>query len=662
MTIVVSVALLAAILLGDARQSVVDVFMAGAAIAGYFALWKTGGFRVLPKAAVLLWAGVLVVGFPLFWQDAMGVAIQNYIRHLFGFMVFGLMYAIRTHYIDEVLESTLFVVGAFVSFFASMFVFVARPDWLPPMNLLYPSYGHNHAADVLLFVFPILMFHKTLPRSLSIFLWFVILSGFIFSFARGAWLLVAVYAAGVCVTHIGHARKTGAVVAGAFFVLLLVVGGVSTGLRAHKTPENAPVPVAIQRLINKGSVFSDPRLEYWRQATRMLRERPLFGSGPGSFYFGSRRLQSRPSAFSWFAHSFPLQTLAEQGVLGALPVFILFGWVAWCMIRFVIVHPPGQSALSRLALGALLTLAYSFIEFNLSFAVVWAMFWAIAGMVLGAENAERQRAKNGVQLLFPTIVLCGFYFLFIGQSVMFSFFPKHENMAFYLTPFDAATAQYYLSSDTVTPHGIRTSVVFHKTDTETLQVVAKAWQRLGNLDLALDTRRKIMWLDPLIEDNHRAYLELLVQLGRYEEAAGWFVRYPYLFFPPNIDRKLVNFLIPPAFLKEYTQELPKLFDPKHSHEVRYSRFYYLLGLWVLPEEPEKTRKLWRFASLLQPKLSHLLLERASLEEHIYNNHSAAMAILNECLNVPAASKNCREVSSLPQLPRPGSFQKAINEK
>ena len=297
LTVIVGLALFSAILLGDARQSVVDVFMAGAAIAGYFALWKTGGFRPLPKVAMLVWAGVFVVGFPLFWPDAIGVAIQNYIRYLFGFVVFGLLYAIRTPRADEVLEYALLVVGASVSVFASIFLFVPRPDWLPPMNLLYPSYGHNHAADMLLFVFPVLMFHKTLPRFLKMFFWLVILSGLIFSFARGAWLLVAVYAVGICVIYGGYARKTGAIVAGVFLIALLTVGMVAAGLRTQKTSDNTSIPVAIQRFINKGSVFSDPRLEYWRQATRMLKERPLFGSGPGSFYYGSRRLQSQPGAF-----------------------------------------------------------------------------------------------------------------------------------------------------------------------------------------------------------------------------------------------------------------------------------------------------------------------------------------------------------------------------
>lgn len=659
---VASFALFAAILLGDARQSVVDVFMAGAVIAGYFTLWKTGGLRILPRAAVLLWAAVLVVGFPLFWPDALGAAIQSYVRYLFGFMVFGLVYAVSTRRASEIFESALLVVGVFVSIVATMFLFAVRPIWLPPMNLLYPSYGHNHAADILLFVVPILMYRKASPLLLRIFLWVVILSGLVFSFARGAWLLMAVYAIGVSVVVGGKKRKLGALVAGVFLVVFLVVAGINAGPRVSKISDSAAVPRVIVRFMNKGSVLTDPRLEYWGQATRMIRERPLFGSGPGSFYYGSRRLQSHPGAFSWFTHSFPLQTLAEQGVVGAMPVFFLFGWVVWRLIRFIATHHPEQDALARLSTGALLAVVYSFIEFNLSFAVVWAVFWAIAGMVLGAEHVQNQRMKNSAQFMFPVVFLVGFYLLFIGQSLVFSFFPNHARVAFYLTPFDAATTQHYLHSDTVTSRGIYIATMFHKTDTETQQAIANAWQRLGQPGLVLDTRKKVMWLDPLIEENHKAYLELLIQLGKHEEATRWFTHYPRLFFPANTDTNFIKFSVPPAFVKDRAQEVSKLFDSRYAHEVRYSRFYYSLGLWHLPTESEKTRQFWSLASLLQPKLSHLWLERATLEKHVFYNHEAATAILAECLNIPSAAEHCSQALLLQQLSPPGSLQKDINEK
>lgn len=245
---------------------------------------------------------------------------------------------------------------------------------------------------------------------------------------------------------------------------------------------------------------------------------------------------------------------------------------------------------------------------------------------------------------------------------MFSFFPKFAHIAFYLTPFDAATAQHYLSSDAVTARGIHLATAFHKSDADTLQFVAGAWQRLEQEDLVLNARRRAMWLDPHGEDNHKAYLELLIQAGNYKSAADWFVRYPPLFFPAQADAGLVYFPVPPDFVKEYAQEVPRIFDPTHSHEVRYSRFYYTLGLWYLSTEPEKTRRLWKFASQLQPKLSHFWIERAALEEYVFNDHDAAMSVLGGCLNNPPAAMHCRHVLSLPRIPLPGSLQKDIHEQ
>lgn len=660
-TISLSAVLFAAILLGDARQSVVDVFMAGTVIAGFFALWKTASFRRMPKEAVMLWGAVIVMATPFFWPNNIGGAIQGYIRYLLGFMVFGLLYSVATRSASWLLERVLLVVGVAVSIFTVLFLFIPHPPWLPLMNLLYPSYGHNHAADILLFVLPLVLYTKELNGRVRTALWVVVLCGLVFSFARGAWVLAALFGVWAFLFS-GIRRQRKILLSGVVFVLALVfVGASATNNWTRNVRGKLVDSPAIHRVINKGSPLSDPRLEYWTQALKMIRERPLFGSGPGSFYYGSRRLQSQPSLYSWFAHSFVLQTLAEQGIIGALPVLVLFGLVLWRAVCVILRHPPEHSPLGRLSVGLLLVAAYSFIEFNLSFAVVWALFWAVAGLIFGAEKIyEEHKTNNGRQLLAALLLLLVFYVLFIGQSAALVMFPKRADIAFYLTPFDAVTARYYLTSGVVTPRGITMVESLHGADPETLQVVADAWRKSGFMGKSLYTRGQILIADPLNEDNHKEYLSQLVESARYDEAAVWFSRYPSLFFHAAVGGRAVN--VPALYIKDYPQEYQKLFESKYSHEVRYSRFYYNLGLWYLSTEPEKTRDLLELASLLQPKLSFLWLERFFLEKQVFTDEIAAKKIIEECLNNPSAAKHCGGVSIENQVYLPGHYKTEINEK
>lgn len=660
-TLSLSAVLFVAILLGDARQSVVDVFMAGTAIAGYFALRKTSSFRRIPPTMMAVWLTVIIIATPLFWFNGIGAAVQNYVRYLFAFLVFGLLYSLATRSVAALLERAMLVVGVAVSVFTVIFLFAPHPTWLPLMNLLYPSYGHNHAADILLFVFPVVLYNKELPGKLRIALWVAVLCGLVFSFARGAWVLVALFGAGAFLFS-GIKKQGKILLSCVVLVIALALVSVAATNKWTKNMSGLLVDAPVfRRVINKGSFLNDPRFEYWGQALRMVGERPLFGSGPGSFYFGSRRLQSQPSSYSWFAHSFALQTLAEQGVVGALPVFVLFGWVLWSAMRYVLRHPPEHDPLARLGIGALLTAAYSFVEFNLSFGVVWALFWAIAGLILGAESVHAEhRTRDGRQLVAATLLLLAFYVLFIGQSAVLVLFPKRADIALYLTPFDAVTAKYYLTSGAVTAHGVTLVEAFHKTDTETLEVAAGAWQKLGLFDESLNVRRQILLHDPLNEENHKEYLGELVRVGRYEEVANWFNRYPSLFFPASAGRRTIN--VPSLYIQDHPQEYQKLFESRFSHEVRYSRFYYNVGLWYLSAEPKKTRELWELASLLQPKLSYLWLERFFLEKRVFNDSIAAEKIIEDCLNNPSAAKHCSGVSVEERVYLPGHYKTEINEK
>lgn len=658
-SILISGVLFVTMLLGDSRQHIVDVLVVGTTVFSCVVLLKKKQLFTLPVAATALWIIVFITSFPVFSPDSLGPAPQSYIRYLFGFVLFAVCYSLSSNAVAKIAARSLVIVGAAASLSTAAFLFFDRPSWLPTMNLLYPSYGHNHAVDLLIVVFPLLLYSQTPGIVVRVILWAFFLLGVALSFARGAWALLLAYVAGSGLFTQHTQRKRRYAVVSIILATLLIAGISLPASYRDNLLSYSPLSRLAARMAGKGNILADPRQEYWKQAMTMIRERPVFGSGAGSFYFGSRRLQSRPSSYSWFAHSFILQVLAEQGLWGGLPILVLMGWVSWRMLRFISIHPPEQNLISRLALGALLAVGYSFFEFNLSFAVVWAIFWCIAGIVLGA-NRETQAKASGGLYMYPLFILGLFYILYTAQSVVLAVSPSHARLAFLLTPFDAGAAQYYLASPSFVPTDMPILTAFHKKDPETLLVIAATQERLEQQDNALATRETLLRLDPLLEENHAKYFSLLVKLGKYEKIADWLSAYPPFLFPSKIETSVFTQRPPEAFLKAEGEKLQELFDAVRSHEVRYARFYYRLGLWYLTTRPEETKRFWKAATALDPSLSYYWVERAALETHVFFNDTGAMTVLRDCMAIATAGEHCRQ-TLYSHIPAPGYYASTIDK-
>jgi O-antigen ligase len=658
-SILISGALFATMLLGDSRQHIVDVLVVGTAIVGCGVLLKKRQLFTLPPREAALWILVFITSLPFFSPDSLGPAPQSYVRYLFGFIVFAVSYSLSSAEMVTIVARALLVLGGATSLSSAAFLFFDRPGWLPTMNLLYPSYGHNHAVDLVIMVFPLVFYLAAKPVIARIFLWALFLMGIALSFARGAWVLLLGYVSVSGLLTRRPRRKQLYAAISIFLATLLVVGISLPAAQKNNPLAGTPLSRLASRMAGKGNILSDPRQEYWKQAITMFREKPVFGSGAGSFYFGSRRLQSKPSAYSWFAHSFVLQTLAEQGLWGGLPLILLVGLVSWKMLRYVLSHPPEQNVTSRLAIGALLAVLYSFFEFNLSFAVIWVIFWGIAGIVLGADRESSIKAKNGM-FVYPIVVLGIFYLLYTLQSIVLAFFPLQARLAFYLTPFDAGAAQYYLSSPSFVPGDMSTLLTFHKKDPETLLAVAATQERLEQREEALMTRERLLRLDPSLEENHAKYISLLSDMGRHEKIAEWLSVYPALLFPSIPNKSVIAAKLPTPLIRDMGGKLSELFDATKSHEVRYARFYYRVGLWYLMKQPEETRRFWNMATALDPSLSYFWIERAALETHVFHDDTNAMTALRDCMGNVFAGTHCKQ-TLYSHIPVPGHYEKEINK-
>ncbi|HYP47108.1 MAG TPA: O-antigen ligase family protein [Thermoleophilaceae bacterium] len=76
------------------------------------------------------------------------------------------------------------------------------------------------------------------------------------------------------------------------------------------------------------SATESTRGKYWREADRVFDDRPLAGTGPGTFRIARLRHRTDDSA-SGHAHGFVPQTMADLGLVGlALTLMLLLAWLA----------------------------------------------------------------------------------------------------------------------------------------------------------------------------------------------------------------------------------------------------------------------------------------------------------------------------------------------
>lgn len=197
----------------------------------------------------------------------------------------------------------------------------AYPQLTPGMNGISPEittrvvgtfYNSNFYAEYLLLVLGIvigLVFtEKVIGRLVAGGIGIVILGAFLLTYTRGSWLGLAV---GILV-FIVVVDVRYLILAAVMSVGALLVPGVGARLQ--------------QSQANGGS--ADFRLGIWKIAGQAMRQRPLFGYGPGDFLDAYRDVvMHHPELFQGYlgfgAHDAYFELAAEIGVLGGLAFLVI---------------------------------------------------------------------------------------------------------------------------------------------------------------------------------------------------------------------------------------------------------------------------------------------------------------------------------------------------
>ncbi|WP_156724940.1 O-antigen ligase family protein [Streptomyces apocyni] len=162
-------------------------------------------------------------------------------------------------------------------------------------------------------------------------------------------------AAGVLLCSLAAARvRYRALGLAGFALVTVVLAGVSWAVAEDVLPDGLTVSLEDQ--------LTQHRVLLWQDALTLAKDDPALGAGPGTFGELSATAQQSVHA-DGKPHSAPLQQAAEQGVVGAVLLASVFGWLLyalWCSSRATPMVLTAAATLTALAALAAVGNALSF--------------------------------------------------------------------------------------------------------------------------------------------------------------------------------------------------------------------------------------------------------------------------------------------------------------
>lgn len=207
--------------------------------------------------------------------------------------------------------------------------------------VMWPFFkDHTSYGALIALCFPFVVFFCFKAKKLSLYQlgWIVILLiffvGLILSYTRAAWVsLVGAMGVWALIKLRIDFKVVLALVAILFGFYLGFEDEIVRNLESNKQDSSGDIAEHIQSITNVSSDASNlERINRWNSAIRMFEDKPVFGHGPGTYMFtygvyqknSDKTIISTNQGDAGNAHSEYLGPLAEQGLIGALSILVIF--------------------------------------------------------------------------------------------------------------------------------------------------------------------------------------------------------------------------------------------------------------------------------------------------------------------------------------------------
>lgn len=371
------------------------------------------------------------------------ISLNSFLIQLFTFNGFYFFWLLDSQRLDK--ESMAFYFLLLVTFLSLFsYFFYIFPDWrnmLPVLNLVFPSYGHNHLAALLILIFPMsLWFVLNQGDGQKKRGWWWLLPAFllfnlIFSLGR-----VAIVIGGLQLlwlkrrVGVGKEKRIFTYINFVFWPLLVIA--LSYGVINFHLMD-LPCPQFIQTQLCKDFAFG-PRQQYLSRAWNIWQEHPVFGSGPGTYGIVLKKFQEIPFHFSEFAHNIFLEKFAELGVFGGTTFFVLITTMMWMVTKKVAdVKSSILSLNEAFLIGAWGFYLNMWFDFDWSLPALQLIFLIFLALIFRSDDAGKKgvsviseivfKVTNSLLLILVLLILATDLLLLNKQEIKaFKIFPYFE--------------------------------------------------------------------------------------------------------------------------------------------------------------------------------------------------------------------------------------------
>lgn len=654
--------------MGDGQQMIIDVVGAGGvllfACIAYFYAEKQ---RELPNSLSLLW-GVTIFYFiaRTLFSDDIGYSVYSLMRFIDSFIIFYVFYCYRKN--KDQTTVLWYILGFVLVSLVLSTIYVSVPALtlsLPKTNLLVPTYGHNNIVDILLFGLPIALMALIFKRNLvSIGVFLMIIIGIVFSFSRAAMLLSAFFimVASIPVKHF-LSRKIKILL---FLLSLCVVSAMGILILFPQTRYAQYFSPSFLPKMAKQTSGVGARLEYFNQAITAIRERPFFGSGPGTFYLQSMRLQSTYGTYSRYAHNVLLHEITEVGIIG---VFLESFIILWCFFHLIRALRKGTTkpklVYVTLASIGVLQLSNAMIDFSMNFFVIQMLsVFILSIMATAGESSESTQVSKPRFLFAGSIFLVFIFYITTSLCAMY----PHKKIPFLyscclLSEFSSSTALEKTSNE-LTASELSDIHAFHKKNPIVLLSIARYYKTNMNEDLSKQYFRRALAYNPKNFPIYKAYILSLLEDKDTDELEHTLLLLFQHFSLQDLKTEIqYNYFFKPHLTQTDMMEIIALIPDGTMTSAKLSQIFYAFGYIRINLDTDLTEYLWSLAARTYPDTGFYYQELASLDYFFNKNKDAAIAHINQCKQNNHAWEHCRQihVPSLDNLTYPGENRNLIFE-
>ena len=311
-----------------------------------------------------------------------------------------------------------FITASLISLYLLVQYYDLDP-FLSDIQRLTSTLGNrNYVASYLALIFPIafsffLVESKKRNKIFYEVILLIIYTGIIICHTRAIWaaLIFSLLLFGYILSHFQinktlKANKKWLIVLSLFFLLITLI-------YSSSNPLNRSSITAAERAISsfdiRGSALRS-RFLIWKSTINMIKDKPIFGSGLGTFPLNYLNYQAdflkRNSEYLNFsgkaaeAHNEYLQIWAETGIIGLLSflVLVVIFYRYAINVIYKIKEIKEKAIVVGLISGVTVTLIHCIFSFPFHIPVVGSAFWFLIGITISSENIflkkERENFKT----------------------------------------------------------------------------------------------------------------------------------------------------------------------------------------------------------------------------------------------------------------------------